>query len=168
MKRRRWWFVCLGIALLASSVGVWNLDDRPPYAFLKGGTLVFAQIDPYGHSASTLFYAVSRPIEKVASEADMTLRSAGWEANWMSIGNYGSTSSWTRSWSNQMASPTRVTVSDYDANRLLLFATTPTSPAPKPATVPKGTTGLVIITRRATLIDRVRAWGYGLRFNAQP
>jgi hypothetical protein len=40
MKRRKWWFIALSVALLAACVGLWTWSERPPYRFLEGTDLV--------------------------------------------------------------------------------------------------------------------------------
>ena len=68
VKRRKWWFIGLAVALLAACVGVWKWEERPPYKFLEGVRLSFVEA-PMGSPTSRLTYITDRPFEEMRAAA---------------------------------------------------------------------------------------------------
>ena len=65
MKRRKWWFIALSLALLAAAVGVWAWSERPPYQFMSRARLWQVSIsdNPGWHGEVQIEYTVSEPLE---------------------------------------------------------------------------------------------------------
>lgn len=82
MRKRKWWFVGLALALLAGLVALCLLPPSPPYAFLKGSTLSDMGI-VHGLSGSDVYYVryvLRRPLADVALSAQLELpERSGWE-----------------------------------------------------------------------------------------
>jgi hypothetical protein len=80
MRKRKWWFAGLAVALLAACVGVWKWSERPPYAFIEGGNQIDMYInDSFGQAALCRSYEVPAAYEVVRNRADTELSALGWK-----------------------------------------------------------------------------------------
>lgn len=82
MRRRRWWFIGLALALLTGLIAFGLLPPPLPYAFLKGSTLSDMGIVQglRGGDVYYVRYALRRPLADVALSAELELSErSGWE-----------------------------------------------------------------------------------------
>lgn len=74
MRKRRWWFAGLALALLAACLGVWKWSERPPFPFLNGAKLWFVQSKSPSPSVD-MFYISEKSIDELALAASAEVAS---------------------------------------------------------------------------------------------
>jgi hypothetical protein len=140
MRKRKWWFAGLAVALLAACVGVWKWSERPPYKFMDGAQLWF--VWPGASEPQEDFrtlYVMRSPGIRAVANARAELRD--W---YLKVGK------------ERGAMFLKDSV-------LVAITTDPSEIATFPGPpVPPGTTAIVVISRKPTLLDRFRGWLYGL------
>ena len=143
MKRRKAWFIGLGLALFAVCLWVWRGSEGPSSEFLNGSSFYFAET---GHNAA-VWYASPRPTKDVLQVAKRERKGAwtykeigGVLPQWTVYGAYG-------------------IVHVREASSRLESALGKAYPS-----IPKGTRTIITIIRPPTALDRFRGWLYGLRW----
>lgn len=79
MKRRKWWFIGLGLAFLAASVFAWIYSERPPFKFLENATLEERTIRTgLGPDTALTDYRLALPFDQVVESARKEMEPLGW------------------------------------------------------------------------------------------
>lgn len=68
MRKRRWWFAGLALALLAACLGVMRWLERPPYSFMKDARL-WRVVPHDGKGDFRVVYVVETPLHKLVADA---------------------------------------------------------------------------------------------------
>ena len=76
MKRRRWWFIGLALALLAACVFCWKWRERPPYKFMEGAVITDFFV---GGGSTVIEFRSSKGIQALKARADAEMIPRGWE-----------------------------------------------------------------------------------------
>ncbi len=151
-KRRTWIAGSLMGTILLCWYSVTGAEHKP-FKFMRGAEQLLQQLDSRGVCTST--YAVTSPINEFALAADAELKSLGW-----GTGSYNrGTMIWQRT-----SPPMSVTIYTESSGDVVL----PNEPEPRVPEVPLTTRGFLQITHEPSLLDKVRAWTYSLRYDAAP
>ena len=143
MKRRKGWFIGLGLALFALCLWAWKASEGPSSEFLNGSSFYFAET---GNNAA-VWYASPRATKDVLQLAkrerkgDWTYEEvAGVLPQWTVTGAYG-------------------IVHVREASSKLESALGNAYPS-----FPPRTRTIITIIRKPTALDQFRGWLYGLRW----
>ncbi len=142
MRRRKWWFIGLGISLLVAFASVWKWSERSPYKFLSGASLYFVEVD----KRATIQYASEHSASELLAEARLEL------ADHWNLGNTGDAIAWVTRTSDG-------TVVIYELGEKVKSILTGSYPP-----LDSGIRTMVSIVRTPRVLDRFRSWLYGLRW----
>ena len=68
-KSRRFWFIALSLALLAACVAVWAWGDAPPFRFARGAKLHWVEVTDGRATVHYLLPWSDRELEEIVHEA---------------------------------------------------------------------------------------------------
>ena len=146
MRKRRWLLAGLSLALLAACVAVWKWSERPPYAFMEGAEIRYVS-PPRPDSTVRVSFYVRRDFQQVAEAAESELGE---------FSRIRSDPQYAYLLQDPKKGVTICAAAHGDKN----LAANPWDFPP----VPSGAQTYIQLYREATLLDRIHAWIYRLRW----